>query len=40
RALEGEIARTIATLSGVRGARVHLVLPERELFAREKEKAS
>jgi flagellar M-ring protein FliF len=40
RALEGEIARTIATLSGVRAARVHLVLPERELFAREKEKSS
>lgn len=40
RALEGEIARTIATLSGVRSARVHLVLPERELFSRDKEKAS
>jgi flagellar M-ring protein FliF len=40
RALEGEIARTIATLSGVRAARVHLVLPERELFAREKDEAS
>jgi flagellar M-ring protein FliF len=40
RALEGEIARTIATLSGVRAARVHLVLPERELFSREKEKSS
>ncbi|MFN0024255.1 MAG: flagellar basal-body MS-ring/collar protein FliF [Parvularculaceae bacterium] len=40
RALEGEIARTIATLSGVRSARVHLVLPERELFSRDKESAS
>ncbi len=40
RALEGEIARTIATLSGVRSARVHLVLPERELFSRDKETAS
>lgn len=40
RALEGEIARTIATISGVRSARVHLVLPERELFTREREKAS
>lgn len=40
RALEGEIARTIATLSGVRAARVHLVLPERELFSREKDKSS
>jgi flagellar M-ring protein FliF len=35
RALEGEIARTISTIAGVRSARVHLVLPERELFARE-----
>lgn len=40
RALEGEIARTIATLSGVRAARVHLVLPERALFSREEEQAS
>jgi flagellar M-ring protein FliF len=40
RALEGEIARTIATLSGVRGARVHLVMPERELFARDREDAT
>ncbi len=40
RALEGEIARTIATLSGVRGARVHLVMPERELFARDRQDAS
>lgn len=40
RALEGEIARTIATLSGVRSARVHLVLPERELFSRDRNEAS
>ncbi len=40
RALEGEIARTIATLSGVRGARVHLVIPERELFSRDRQQAS
>jgi flagellar M-ring protein FliF len=40
RALEGEIARTITTISGVRSARVHLVLPERELFARERQAAS
>lgn len=32
RALEGELARTISTLSGVESARVHLVLPERTLF--------
>lgn len=33
RALEGELARTITTLNGVRMARVHLVMPERESFA-------
>ena len=35
RALEGELARTIAAVDGIRSARVHLVLPERELFTRE-----
>jgi len=40
RALEGELARTITSLDGVRAARVHLVLPERELFAREEKKPS
>ncbi|MGD9981198.1 MAG: flagellar basal-body MS-ring/collar protein FliF [Hyphomonadaceae bacterium] len=35
RALEGELARTIGSLDGVASARVHLVLPERQLFARE-----
>ena len=40
RALEGELGRTIASITGVRSARVHLVLPERELFAREKNAAS
>jgi flagellar M-ring protein FliF len=37
RALEGELARTIASLDGIASARVHLVLPERQLFAREAE---
>ncbi len=40
RALEGELARTIATLAQVRQARVHLVLPKRELFSREQTPAS
>lgn len=40
RALEGELARTIQTLSIVRSARVHLVLPRRELFSREKNQAT
>ena len=36
RALEGELARTITSLARIRTARVHLVLPERELFQRER----
>ncbi|HEY2616263.1 MAG TPA: flagellar basal-body MS-ring/collar protein FliF [Acetobacteraceae bacterium] len=39
RALEGEIARTIRAMQGIRGVRVHLVLPEREPFARERQDA-
>ncbi len=39
RALEGELARTIRTIHGVRNARVHLVLPKREPFAREQQEA-
>ncbi len=40
RALEGELARTIQTISSIRSARVHLVFPRRELFSREKHQAS
>jgi len=36
RAMEGELARSIASLSGVRAARVHLVMPRREAFSRER----
>ena len=36
RALEGELARTIRALHRVEMARVHLVLPERPLFSRDK----
>ncbi len=39
RALEGELARSIRMISGVRGARVHLVLPKREPFARDRVEA-
>jgi flagellar M-ring protein FliF len=39
RALEGELSRTIRGLSGVRAARVHLVLPRREPFSRERGEA-
>jgi flagellar M-ring protein FliF len=39
RALEGELARTIRSLQGVRGARVHLVLPRRDPFSRREGEA-
>jgi flagellar M-ring protein FliF len=39
RAMEGELARTIRSIRGIRGARVHLVLPHREPFAREQQEA-
>ncbi len=40
RALEGELARTIRAIRNVQAARVHLVLPKREVFAREEKKPS
>jgi flagellar M-ring protein FliF len=40
RALEGELARTIQTLKGVKAARVHIVLPDRASFRREQQPAS
>ena len=40
RALEGELARTIQTIDRVAAARVHLVLPRRELFSRDKPEPS
>ena len=36
RALEGELARTIRGIDRVQAARVHLVMPERPLFSRDK----
>jgi flagellar M-ring protein FliF len=39
RALEGEIARTIRAMQGVRNVRIHLVLPRREPFARDRQEA-
>lgn len=35
RALEGELSRTITSLDSIKSARVHIVLPQRELFSRE-----
>ena len=40
RAMEGELAQTIQTISSVRTARVHLVMPKRELFSRRKQEPS
>ncbi len=36
RALEGELARTIGSLGPVSGARVHLSIPRRDVFSRER----
>lgn len=36
RALEGELARTIRSLGKIKTARVHLVIPERQLFQRDR----
>lgn len=40
RALEGEIARTVQSIQGIRAARVHIVLPERGSFRREEQQPS
>ena len=40
RALEGELARTIRSLDRVAAARVHLVIPERQLFQRDRQDPS
>ncbi len=39
RAMEGELSRTIRMLQGIKAARVHLVLPKREPFARDRQEA-
>jgi flagellar M-ring protein FliF len=39
RALEGELARSIRIMRGVRGVRVHLVLARHEPFAQEEQEA-
>jgi flagellar M-ring protein FliF len=37
RALEGELGRTIGELAQIDSARVHLVVPKRELFSKDKQ---
>jgi flagellar M-ring protein FliF len=40
RALEGELARSIQTIEGIESARVHLVIPERQIFSRDEQSPS
>lgn len=40
RALEGELGRTVASLSAVESARVHLVMPEKSVFVSRRDPAS
>src|SRR5688572_30400161 len=40
RALEGEIARTIQSINGIKAARVHLVMSERANFRRDEQQPS
>jgi flagellar M-ring protein FliF len=40
RALEGELARTIQTMNGIKAARVHIVLPDRASFRKDQQQAS
>jgi len=40
KALEGELGRTIASLSSVQSARVHLAIPKQSVFVRNRKKPS
>lgn len=40
RSLEGELSRTITSISSIQSARVHLVLPEKSLFVSKSEPAT
>ena len=40
RALEGELARSMQTIEGISSARVHLVIPEHQIFARDDQQPS
>lgn len=40
RALEGELAQTIGSISGVQSARVHLAIPKQSSFVRERDRKS
>ncbi len=40
RAIEGELARSIATIENVRSARIHLAIPKQSVFIRDRDKPS
>lgn len=40
RAIEGELARSIATMDNVRSARIHLAIPKQSVFIRDREKST
>ena len=40
RALEGELSRSIQTIEGIESARVHLVIPEKQIFSRDEQQPS
>jgi flagellar M-ring protein FliF len=40
RALEGELSRSMQTIEGIQAARVHLVIPERQIFSRDDQQPS
>lgn len=40
RAIEGELARSIQTIDGIAAARIHLVVPERQIFSRDEQTPS
>jgi flagellar M-ring protein FliF len=40
RAIEGELARSIQTIDGIESTRVHLVVPEHQIFSREQQSPS
>jgi flagellar M-ring protein FliF len=40
RALEGELSRSMQTIEGIQAARVHLVVPEQQIFARTEQQPS
>ncbi len=40
RALEGELSRSMQTIEGIQSARVHLVIPEHQIFSRDDQQPS